>query len=158
LALARQTGEQFVLAWTLAFRGTVAREQGEDAVARASWEQSLKQSHELGFPRVSANCLAGLAGLAVERGQPAPAARVVGAAAPRREAMGAAFLAAEGAHFAAAGPAAGAALGEEAFASAGAGGGDQPLDEAIAGALRPAEPGDEPTAAAPPPAEVDGGA
>jgi hypothetical protein len=56
------------MAWSLNYEGDVAHEQGDDAVARALYEQSLTIFRELGDKWGMAGCLIDLASLARDHG------------------------------------------------------------------------------------------
>ena len=69
--------------------GTVAHAQGDDGRATALYEESLTLCRELGDKHGLAECLEGLAGVAVAQQHLERAARLLGAAAALREAIGA---------------------------------------------------------------------
>jgi predicted ATPase/DNA-binding SARP family transcriptional activator len=80
LALQDASGDKEGRVFTLLALGRVAmrEERGDEAERRL--RESLSLAHELGYTEVRAYCLLGMAELAVRRGDPARAARLVGAA------------------------------------------------------------------------------
>jgi non-specific serine/threonine protein kinase len=69
--------------------GQVDRRRGDLRRARARYHQSLELQRESGNRQGIAECLAGVAGLALASGQPAPAVRLLAASAALLEAIGA---------------------------------------------------------------------
>ena len=90
---------------------------------------------EIGNPLYLPWCLEGMAGVAVARGQPVRAARLLGAGAALHRRMGSSLPAAHPAGDARTRAAIHALLGDVAFATARANGGALPLDDVIADAL-----------------------
>jgi hypothetical protein len=68
--------------------GLVARRRGETGDARALYEESLLLRIEMDDAAGIAECLAGMAGIELSSDQPESAARLLGAAAAIREALG----------------------------------------------------------------------
>jgi hypothetical protein len=108
--------------------GTVAHAQGDDSRATALYEESLTLRRELGNTHGLAECLEGLAGVAVAQQHLDRAARLLGAAAALREAIGAPLSPREQARYERDLSAARAGLGEVAFAAAWATGQATPLE------------------------------
>ncbi len=88
LALARDIGDTWATAAGFFNLAEVARELGDDEGAAALHRQALLLSDELGDTILVVACLDGLAGDAAMRGHAARAARLLGAAAARREEIG----------------------------------------------------------------------
>lgn len=80
LALLRQVGDKSFIAIVFHDLGQVMQEQGEYERAQALHQEGLGLGAELGNPRGIATGLEKLAGAAAARGQPVPAARLLGAA------------------------------------------------------------------------------
>ncbi len=87
LAQFQELGDTAGIARSLNYLATVAQEQGDIFRAAALYEQSLALDRALGYPESIVCSLEGLAATAVV-GQPARAARLYGAAAALREAIG----------------------------------------------------------------------
>ena len=108
--------------------GTVVHAQGDDARATALYEESLALYRELGNKHGLAECLEGLAGVAVAQRQLERAARLLGAAETLRQATGAPLSPGERARYDRDMSAVRAGLGEAAFAAAWATGKATPLE------------------------------
>jgi hypothetical protein len=89
LALARELGERYGIANGLVSLGDVALAAGDTARARALYQESLSIARGCGFRPLLARSLEGIAALAAAQGQARRALRLTGAAAARRDAMGA---------------------------------------------------------------------
>jgi predicted ATPase/DNA-binding XRE family transcriptional regulator len=89
LHLCRELGAKHREAWALANLGLVERTAGDKDSALALLTEGLTLAHAGGDKVMVARCLEGLAGLAHDRGEVAPAGRLFGAAAALREAIGA---------------------------------------------------------------------
>jgi tetratricopeptide (TPR) repeat protein len=114
--------------------GKVAESRGDYEAARARYEESLTLHREVGERRGIAECLLGFAGVAAAAGQPERAARLFGAAAALREAIGVPMAPVDRADYDRHVAAVHAALGETAFAGAWSAGHDMTLEQAIAAA------------------------
>jgi non-specific serine/threonine protein kinase len=126
--------DPFGLAGILGLRGFAARAQGDLSLASQLFVKKIAIANELGAAREGLGTLGGLAGVALDRGQPARAARLLGAVDAAREAEGLANIT----HFRyvqAIGSAACGALGATAFAAQWRAGQALSLAEAIADAL-----------------------
>jgi non-specific serine/threonine protein kinase len=88
LALARATGHKHVVALALYRLGHVAMVRGDLGPAAEFFRQSLRVSLELGHEQCLAWNLEGIAGMAHAQGQPAQAARLLGAATALHRATG----------------------------------------------------------------------
>jgi predicted ATPase/Tfp pilus assembly protein PilF len=89
LALFRDLGDKWGIAFALSILGTMVHAQGDTGRAIVLVEESLTLRQELGDKYGIIECLEGLAGSAVAHGQVEQAARLLGAAAARRQATGA---------------------------------------------------------------------
>jgi hypothetical protein len=146
--VAALTGAREFADWGLAARaltglGTVAREQGDLAGAAALHRESLAQRHGPEPSWEQGDSLDGLAAMAVARGQPVRAARLLGAADAVRTALAMQLLPIERPGHDEPARAARATLGEAAFAAALAEGQALTTEEAVAYAL--ADEQDEPS-------------
>jgi Tetratricopeptide repeat len=112
--------------------GTVVHAQGDDARATALYEESLALYRELGNKHGLAECLEGLAGVAVAQRQLERAAQLLGAAETLRQATGAPLSPGERARYDRVMSAVRAGLGEAAFAAAWATGKAMPLEQVLA--------------------------
>jgi tetratricopeptide (TPR) repeat protein len=74
----RKTGDGAGVAWTLNYRGDVAREQGDTVAARSYCEQSLAAFRQLGDGWGIASVLSDLASLHCDQGNDAEARRLYG--------------------------------------------------------------------------------
>jgi Tetratricopeptide repeat len=108
--------------------GTVVHAQGDDARATALYEESLALYRELGNKHGLAECLEGLAGVAVAQRQLERAAQLLGAAETLRQATGAPLSPGARARYDRDMSAVRAGLGEAAFAAAWATGKATPLE------------------------------
>jgi tetratricopeptide (TPR) repeat protein len=133
IKILRALKDRRVLANALSSLGRVTRDQ-DSAEAAASFRESLQLFHELGDRSGIAECVEGLAGVAVTQ-RPDQAARLFGAAAALREAIGAPLPPAERPRYEETLALARARMGEAAFATLWAEGQAMPLDPAIAYAL-----------------------
>ncbi|MGD9892504.1 MAG: tetratricopeptide repeat protein [Dehalococcoidia bacterium] len=156
LELRRALGDRHGIAWSLHALGMVAEDQGEHATARACWEESVALSRELVSTLGITNCLVGLARIAGTPAQSARAARLLGAAAALREAIGYVIPPSERAEHEAGMAAVRATLGEDAFAAAWSAGRAMSLEEAITEGLRADEDRGEPTPVGPRPPTAGG--
>ena len=109
----------------------MAHEQGDDGRATALYEESLALRRELGDKHGLAECLEGLAGVAVAQRQLEHAARLLGAAEALREATGAPLSPRERVRYDRDVSAVHAGLDEAAFAAAWATGKAMPLEQII---------------------------
>ena len=109
----------------------MAHAQGDDGRATALYEESLALCRELGDKHGLAECLEGLAGVAVAQQQLERAARLLGAAETLREATGAPLSPGERVRYDRDMSAVRAGLGEAAFAAAWATGKAMPLEQVI---------------------------
>jgi predicted ATPase/transcriptional regulator with XRE-family HTH domain len=135
LALARPVGDRDLIATALANLASVALRLGNVAEGEALGREALALYRDLGDPRRCAVGLEGLASSSGMAGQAEHAARLLGAAAALRAAVGAPLPANELADIEQAVAEARAALGEEAWAAAFAAGEALALEAAIAEAL-----------------------
>jgi predicted ATPase/DNA-binding CsgD family transcriptional regulator len=135
LGLFRALGDKNGEAGVLQRLARAAHRGGEPGRAASHYVEALALHREIGEQRILAECLAGLAVLAVAWGRAEPGARLLGAAAARLEALGARLPVADRADHAAAVEAARAQLGEAAFAAAGAAGAALGREAALAEAL-----------------------
>jgi hypothetical protein len=120
------------MALALCRLGTVAYTQGDDDRATALYGESLTLRRELGNKHGLAECLEGLAEVAVTQRQLEHAVRLLGAAAALREATGAPLSPGERARYDRDVSAMRAGLGEAAFAAAWATGKAMPLEQVLA--------------------------
>ncbi len=88
LALFKEIGHRHGTAASLALLARVAALQDEYIAAGALFEGSLEITREIGDQLNAASCLEGLAGVAVAHGNPAWAARLLGAAEVLRDTIG----------------------------------------------------------------------
>jgi predicted ATPase/class 3 adenylate cyclase len=146
LALRRQAGDKPGIANSLYGLGSVAGRQGDHSAARALLEQSLALQREVGDQRGIAACLEGVARVSSAEGSPERAARLLGAAAARRDAVGASLPPAERAAYERIVATVRAYLEPAVFAAAWAEGQAMSLEQAVAYAVA-----DAPDAAAPGP-------
>ncbi|MDQ2827502.1 MAG: tetratricopeptide repeat protein [Chloroflexota bacterium] len=89
LALWKTLDDTHELAVVFSRLGNIARSQGALEQARALYSESLILLRRIGDKRAMADCLEGVAGVAAAQAQPLRAARLFGAAAGLREAIGA---------------------------------------------------------------------
>jgi tetratricopeptide (TPR) repeat protein len=135
LTLFRELGAKEGIAGALDGLGEVEYARGEFRRAVALYAESMRLGGAGGAGDLLADGLEGLGRATAALGRPGLAARLDGAAAALREAVGAPMAPAHRAEHERAMGAVRAALGEGAFASAWAEGGALPVDEAIALAL-----------------------
>jgi predicted ATPase/class 3 adenylate cyclase len=135
LALSRQSGDRARIATCLGNLGWVARRRGAVAQAEALGRESLALYREVGDLRRCAGGLEHLATTAAVAGHGERAARLLGAAAAQREALGTPQGVREREDTERAVAAAQAALGDEAWAAAVAAGAALSLAEAVSEAL-----------------------
>ena len=145
LALHRGEQSTWMVGVSLVSLGTVRRQQGDLALAAAHYREGLALTRETNNRWGIALALEGWAGLAGVLGQPARAARLFGAAAALREAVGTPVPPAERPMHERAVEAARSPLGEERFAAAWAAGRSLTLEEAIAEAEALVPAGSSPT-------------
>src|SRR5260370_16919522 len=88
MALHRETGDRWGIAWLLSILARVEACQGEHAAALVLYEESLASARKIGSKLIIAVCLEGMASLAATQGEPARPARPSGPAAPLRETIG----------------------------------------------------------------------
>jgi tetratricopeptide (TPR) repeat protein len=115
--------------------GIIAQRQGDCGQALARYRESMAEYQELQEGGGMASGLEALAGLAAAEGEPERAARLFGAAAARREALGSPIPPVDRAEYQRRVADVRAALGEEAFTAAWAEGQVLPIEPAIALAL-----------------------
>jgi hypothetical protein len=135
LALMRELGDTGSVAIALQNLGNVHREQGALELAAAQYRESLSLYRELQDRRGVASCLQGMAAVAMSHGDAERAARLSGAAAAVRTAIGAELPVASRSKFEETTARARAALTETEFAAAWAAGQALSLEEASADAL-----------------------
>jgi C4-dicarboxylate-specific signal transduction histidine kinase len=121
--------------YVLDSRGALAEAQGELRRAAGLYQEALALAQEIANPIAVALALSALAGVVAKRGQPASAARILGAASALMEAIGASMTTEDEARVAETVSTAREFLGEVAFAAAWEEGRAQPLDQAVADAL-----------------------
>jgi hypothetical protein len=121
------------MALALCRLGMVAHAQGDDERAMALYGESLALRRELGDKHGLAECLEGLAGVAVAQRQLERAARLLGAAETLRETTGAPLSPGERVRYDRDVSAVRAGLGEVAFAAARATGKAMPLEQISVG-------------------------
>jgi predicted ATPase/DNA-binding CsgD family transcriptional regulator len=135
VATFRRLGDRWQLSTVLGSLGVWALDTGDLPRARAAFVESLELAQRLGHRWHGGVCVAGLAAIAVQRGNAEPAARMLAAAAALREAAGPPLRACDQDWHDRATAASRAAIGETAFAAAWAAGAALPADAAIAEAL-----------------------
>jgi predicted ATPase len=135
LALTRQLGDRWGSAYALLSLGMLTRERGDYERATSLYAESLMLFQTLGEKGGLIGCLEGVAGVLGLQGQPARAARLLGAAAALRRALGAPLPPADRASHDRTVAAVRRALGEDAWATAWAAGQACTLEQAIATAL-----------------------
>jgi non-specific serine/threonine protein kinase len=145
LALSRDAGYTRGTAWSLTYLGRVALDQDDPARAVPLYAESLELQRQLGNTRAIAANLEGLAGAAVAQARLPSAARMLGAAAALRDAIGASPQPADVAMRARTIAAVQASLGDERFAALWLEGQAMSADEAIAHALASDGPSSLPT-------------
>ncbi len=89
LVIHRAVGDRHGAAKSLSYLARTAALRGDNEAARVLYEESLILTMELGNKLIMASCLEGLAGVILAQGASAWAARLWGAAAALREAIGA---------------------------------------------------------------------
>jgi DNA-binding CsgD family transcriptional regulator/tetratricopeptide (TPR) repeat protein len=89
LALFRETGDLRRAAFSLTNLAYIANQQGDSEQALMLYLEGLEQASSVGDRHRLAVCLEGLADVALGWGEPAPAARLLGAAEALRDALGA---------------------------------------------------------------------
>jgi DNA-binding NarL/FixJ family response regulator len=132
LALYRDFGDPFGTALTLGYLAIVATDRGDHALAAARFAAGLPLWQEMANRENQAEWLAGVAALAVARGQAERAARLFAAADKERDTLGHAFTLPERGAFERAAAGARSALGDPVFEVATAAGRNLPLDRAFA--------------------------
>ena len=158
LAEHRARGNTWGAGFALRALGDLARGQGNWAAAAERFRECVALWGEHGFPRGIAYGLVGLASVAAAWGQPAGAARLLGATETLRERFGLALWATERAAYESAVAAARAALGEADFEAALGAGRAMTLSQAVgeAQAIITAPAGSEPAKTADRPAGGSG--
>jgi hypothetical protein len=131
LVLQREAGVKWGMAAVINRLGMVEQSQGNDSRATALYEESLTLCRELGDKHGLAECLEGLAGVAIAQQHLEYAARLLGAAAVWREAIGAPLSPREQTRYDRDMSAVRADLDEAALAAAWATGQVAPLDQVI---------------------------
>ena len=124
------------MATSLIGLGYGTRQQGDDERARALYKEGLALSRELGDKKKIADCIEGLAGVAGAQGSAEQAVRLLGVVEGLREGIGAPLPPAGRARYEQTIAGARARIDQASFGSAWAVGRAQPLDEAIAEAMR----------------------
>jgi non-specific serine/threonine protein kinase len=135
IATFRRLGDRRQLCLVLWNLGGSTHRLGDLPQARLAFGESLTLAHQLGYRWHSGLCLVGLALVALDSGEAARAAWLLGAAAALREATGEPFRPVVQAHHDQVAMSARVALGETGFAAAWASGIASPPDTAIAEAL-----------------------
>ncbi|MGH2599929.1 MAG: tetratricopeptide repeat protein, partial [Dehalococcoidia bacterium] len=135
LALARELGDRWHTATTLLNLGNAYLDQGALDEAMTQYRETLPLARDLQNRQQVALCLQGMASVAVARGDAVRAARLSGAAAALREAIGLQLPAASRARLDKVAADACAALGEATFTAAWAAGQVLSLDQAVAEGL-----------------------
>jgi DNA-binding CsgD family transcriptional regulator/tetratricopeptide (TPR) repeat protein len=151
LALQRASGHRYGAAVSLLYLGHLAQTGGDLAAAAAHYAESLTHWWEEGFHPGLVEALSGVATVAVARGQPTRAAKLFGAAAAMREAIGLPPWLPERTLYDQALNRLRGALGESAFAAAQAAGRTLTLDQTVAEALDLVATATPAPAAKPPP-------
>jgi predicted ATPase/class 3 adenylate cyclase len=136
LVIQRQHGDRHGMAWSLRDLGEVTCAQGDYGTARSLFMESLAVRHELGDKPGIVECLGVLAGVTATQDQPEWAARLLGAVAALRQAVGIPVPTYAQAEYDRGVAAARAALGDEVFAAAWAEGRAMTLDQAVAYAMK----------------------
>jgi len=134
LALQRRVENPFGIAVTLGERAHAARIQGDQVLAARLFAESIAAAEEIGISRLVLGAVAGLAGVALALGQPARAARLLGAVETEGETSGFGRLG-HAAHTARILAEVRTSLPEPAFATAWDEGRHLPIAEALADAL-----------------------
>ncbi len=140
LALARELDAADGVAAALCTLGEVAQGRGDAPAAGVHFRQSLALLRELGGKLLMAQCVEGLAGVALMQVRPDEAARFGGVARALRDATGAALAPPEQKLYQRTIDETRAALGDGPFATAWAAGQALPLEHAVAEALGPDVP------------------
>jgi predicted ATPase len=139
LALRRELGDKPGMANSLSNLADLAHDQGDLAQAQALYEEALVLGSELGDKQGIAGCLEDLAAVAQAGQRPMRAARLFGAAAALREAIGAPLSASELAHLDRRVAEVRSHLGESAYAAAWAAGRALSWQAAVSEAMAPAD-------------------
>jgi tetratricopeptide (TPR) repeat protein len=135
LALQRELGDTYSMAYSLRTLAGVMQVQGDRGRAMTLYKESLMVLKEVNDKRPIAECLEGLAEIAGAQGQPERAARLLAAAATLRETIGTPLPPSERADYDRTMAAARTALGDEALAIIITGGEAMRLEQAVAYAL-----------------------
>jgi predicted ATPase len=125
------------IAWSLHNLGEVSEDLGDYSLARSYYQESLALNRQVSEPRGIVECLEGLARVAGAEGEPEKAARLFGAAAALRDAIGSIRNPVERDLHERAVAAVRAAAGEAAFERAWASGRASTREQAVAEALGP---------------------
>src|SRR5262249_53547040 len=88
LAIHREASGPVAIAMALGKLGHVARSQHDDVRAGQRFAESIETIRVVGSPRIVHGAVAGLAGVALTRGQAARAARLLGAVEAARQSTG----------------------------------------------------------------------
>jgi non-specific serine/threonine protein kinase len=88
LAISRQVGYRWGIAQSLGQRAHVARSEGNPALAAQLFAELIPIAQEFADEHMVMGAVAGLAGVALDRGQPERAANLLGAVAAEQEASG----------------------------------------------------------------------
>src|SRR5260370_42147632 len=89
MALHRETGDRWGIAWLLSILARVEACQGEHTAALVLYEESLARARKIGSKLIIACCLEGMSSVLVAQGEPKQELRLWGAAVALRENMGA---------------------------------------------------------------------
>lgn len=135
VALQREVGDTYSMASGLRSLARIRHDRGDDTGATALYRESLAVLTQVDDRRQIAECLEGVASIACSGGHPARAARLFGAAAALREAIGAPIPPSECAAYDCWLAGSRAQLGDAAYAAAWALGRALPLEQAVALAL-----------------------
>jgi non-specific serine/threonine protein kinase len=145
VSVAREAGTTGRLTLALIYRGQVANIQGETGRAVDAFQEGLQLAREWDSAWGMAECLEGLAVGAASESQPARAARLLGAAARLREAIGAPVHPVDRADHERAVEVSRSALGAADYGAAWTSGEAMDLEDVIDYAVSSAEPGVAPT-------------
>jgi predicted ATPase/DNA-binding SARP family transcriptional activator len=140
LATFKELCDRRCIASSLKNLGVTAQARGDRSTARGLFEESLRLRIELNDPAGIAECLAGMAGLELSEGRADEAARLLGAAAAMRSALGVVPWMGDEQALADDAASARAALGPEGFESAWQAGGSLDRDAAVELALSSGAP------------------
>jgi ATP/maltotriose-dependent transcriptional regulator MalT len=88
IVISKETGYQFGIALSLSVLGRFAAIQADYVAARSLYEQSLAIAHKMNYKLLFLSCVEELAGVVAAQGEPAWAARLLGAAEAMRDTLG----------------------------------------------------------------------